>query len=1327
VKEFKAILLFLLLAVAGATHAQTEDWLWAKQIGGTSSGDSGRAIATDANGNIYVTGYFEGTATFGSISLTGSGDYEDIFVAKIDANGNWLWAKKAGGSSEDYGYGIATDAVGNCYVTGCFNGAATFGSSTLTSSGNEDIFVAKLDSYGNWLWAKKAGGTGDDSGLSISIDNSGNSRISGTFTGTATFGSISLTSSGYTDILIAKLDVNGNWLWAKKAGGSSSDDCKDIAVDANGNSYVTGRFYGTATFGSTSLTSNGGSDVFVSKLSSSGSWLWTKQGGGNGDDYGSSITIDVNRNSYLTGIFKDTANFGSTSLISSGSSDVLVTKLDPNGNWLWANQAGGISLDYGTGIAVDTNGTSHITGYFAETAFFGSIALTSLNGLWDPFVAKMDQSGNWLWAKKGGGTGLDYGRDIASDNNGSSFVTGSFSGAASFGSTSIVSSGAHDAYVARFGLPITQVLAPNGGEYWQAGTLHTVYWNFLFTGSAVNIFISTNKGQEWIPVNSSPVEAALGRYTFTVPNVSSNQCLIKVESTSNSSHVDVSDASFSIGADTPAALVLTAPSNSKLQAEMSYDINWLATGVSNVDLHYSTDGGLTWQSIVSNLPANQGVYNWLVPDVSAAVCFIKITSSDNTSIYDLSDNHFCICRLVLLNPNGGDLFQTGSIRDITWHADLITSVKLQYSTDAGNTWQAIIDNTPASACVYSWTVPEVVSGQYLIKVSDSFDGSIMDVSDNTFTGCSLAITNPNNAGIKLQNGWDFAITWNTQLLSGTVTLELTTNGTAYTPIATGIDAALQSYLWRVPDSPSTNCKIRIVSDLDSQVSSTSGHSFTICRLRLISPNGMETWGAQSVKTISWLTAYIGSLNMEYSADNGQSWQLIAVNIAASAGSYNWTLPNIESSECLLRISDFSDGQYFDSCDSVFTIRPQIKLVAPNGNEIISFASVFNIIWTTTAEVQYVRIDYSIDSGANWLSVIDSYLPASVGSYGWYVPNNPSANCLVRIRKHDNGSIFDVSDEVFSITASPQSPTAQFSADLTAGLEPLSVQFSDNSTSGTGNITSWLWQFGNGDSSTQQHPLYVYNSPGFYSVTLTVTNGAGLSSSLTLEDYITVLPRYPEIITNPEDRLDFGNVYLGSSSDAVPLWISNTGTATLVVDAISYIQAPSPFSVQERSLPFSIPEGDSLCVNLVFTPQAAGTVTDSLYIHSNAQNRPVYALGLRGSGEYVPPKPPTGVETAMLGYDMHISWDPVTETIFDTPITPDGYLVFYNGSDDPDGEFYFHGFTPGLSYTHYYVGRYAQHMFYRVMAVKHYGTRAFDPDSLVRGMSEKEVLELLIAR
>jgi len=425
--------------------AQTPEWQWAAQAGGFEW-DAGMAISLDDAGNSYVTGFFRETATFGSYSLTSSDNW-DIFVAKIDTDGNWLWATQASGSSFDEGYALTIDDAGNSYVTGSFWDIATFGSYSLTSSGISDIFVAKIDGSGNWQWATKAGGTSEDEGYEITIDDVGNSYVTGYFRETSTFGSFTLTSNGYGDIFVAKMNANGNWLWATQGGGSSFDVGHGITVDNAGNSYVTGWFRDYATFGSYFLISNS-TDIFVAKIDGSGNWQWATKAGGSNVDVGYGITIDDDRNSYVTGRFKGTATFGSYSLTCSVNNDIFVAKMDADGSWQWATRAGGTDYDCGDGITIDSTRNIYVTGYFAGTATFGSYSLIS-SGYSDIFVAKMDANGNWLWATQAGGIDTDKGYGITIDDAENSYVTGSFWDIATFGSYSLTSNGTWDIFIAK--------------------------------------------------------------------------------------------------------------------------------------------------------------------------------------------------------------------------------------------------------------------------------------------------------------------------------------------------------------------------------------------------------------------------------------------------------------------------------------------------------------------------------------------------------------------------------------------------------------------------------------------------------------------------------------------------------------------------------------------------------------------------------------------------------------------------------------------------------------------------------------------------------------
>lgn len=376
------------------------NYLWATEAGGYLF-DSGYCIATDTDSNVYITGIFNGQADFGSTSLTSSGS-SDIFIAKLGTNGNWMWAKQAGGTGADIGTSIATDTLDDVYVTGAFTGTATFGTQSLTSSGGDDIFVAKISSNGLlWRWVRSAGGTNTDRGYGIAVYGDNSICVTGSFVGTATFGTSQLISYGGTDVFITRLDRSGIWnphFQQFGGGGPGTDISYGIDSDSSGNFYVTGTFNGTATFGAFTLTSNGNEDIFVIKIGIAGNCLWAKQAGGTSNDNGYGIASGRNGSCYITGPFTGTATFGTTQLSSMGSSDIYIARLDSNGNWLWAIKAGSSSDDFGYGITSDTDGYAYATGTFKGTVSFVNTSLTS-GGQSDVFIAKIDQEHPFLTIK----------------------------------------------------------------------------------------------------------------------------------------------------------------------------------------------------------------------------------------------------------------------------------------------------------------------------------------------------------------------------------------------------------------------------------------------------------------------------------------------------------------------------------------------------------------------------------------------------------------------------------------------------------------------------------------------------------------------------------------------------------------------------------------------------------------------------------------------------------------------------------------------------------------------------------------------------------------
>ncbi len=446
--EIRAALFLAGVLVAAGSSSSAQSVVWAQRMGGAGF-EATFSIAADTSGHSYVTGLFEGTATFGAFTLNAAGS-QDAFVEKVDPTGTVLWAKRMGGGPGTGGYGIGLDADGNTYVAGSFTGNSTFGDFTLASAGNSDIFVAKLDPAGTVLWATRMGGTFTDDGTSIAVDASGNTYVTGYFYGAANFGAFPLTPAGGGDVFVAKLDPDGEVVWARRMGGTFGDQAFGISVDTHGNSYVTGYFQGTAAFGAHGLISAGNFDIFVEKLGPDGTVLWARRMGGTGFDIGARTAADSSGNSYVTGRFQGVGAFGAYSLTSAGSSDVFVEKLGPDGTVLWARRMGGSSADDGYRISVDAGGNSYVSGNFDGAATFGTYTLSSA-GDDDVFAEKLDPNGLVRWAIRMGGASGDPAGGIFVDAGGDVYLSGAFADSATLGSFTLSSAGDEDIFVARLG------------------------------------------------------------------------------------------------------------------------------------------------------------------------------------------------------------------------------------------------------------------------------------------------------------------------------------------------------------------------------------------------------------------------------------------------------------------------------------------------------------------------------------------------------------------------------------------------------------------------------------------------------------------------------------------------------------------------------------------------------------------------------------------------------------------------------------------------------------------------------------------------------------
>ena len=441
----------------GMADAEEPQLLWAKQASGAFD-SSGPRIVVDASGNSFVICAFNGIARVDAISMT---NYlaVDLCLAKYDAAGNLVWAKQAGGSFDLNSASIALDASTNLIISAyCFE-------PPLSSDAMPGIFLACFDSTGKELWRQF--GLGDANCRCMAVNDKGEIFVAGDFTGSgARIGSLYLTNSqpSETDLFIAKYAPDGTPAWAASGGGWGADKAFAVGTDTNGNCFVLGGFQSdTAAIGGVVLTNWGNGDVILAKYDASGRASWVRQAGGLFTEEGRSLVVDARGHCYLAGLFQGVASFGDHTIASGTgeNSDIFLARIDPEGRWLYASQAGIGCRHQGCRLAIDPKGALYIAADFIGSFNSDWFHLTNATpNVPDLFVSKWTRSGYVQWAKAIGVSSSQGMVDIGVDASGRSFFTGLFRGSASFDGHPLTSKAMGDLFVAS--LPALTVIVPGG-------------------------------------------------------------------------------------------------------------------------------------------------------------------------------------------------------------------------------------------------------------------------------------------------------------------------------------------------------------------------------------------------------------------------------------------------------------------------------------------------------------------------------------------------------------------------------------------------------------------------------------------------------------------------------------------------------------------------------------------------------------------------------------------------------------------------------------------------------------------------------------------------
>jgi hypothetical protein len=1107
----KKITLFITaLIITLNTFSQATNWFWAKQIRGVGGDAIGNSIATDALGNVYTTGSFMGTTDFnpgvGTYNLTATGVQSDIFISKLDALGNFVWAKRLGSTGADIGYSIIVDAAGNVYTAGSFMVTVDFdpgsGIFNLSSNGGSDIFISKLNSSGNFVWAKSIGGASfNDIGCFITLDTAGNVYTTGSFYGTVDFnpggGIFNLSSGSQLADFISKLDSSGNFVWAISMSGTGSAQGNSIVCDVAGNVYTTGYFAGTVDFDPKSglvynLTSAGNNDIFVSKLDASGILVWAKRFGNANNDIVSSITLDASENVYTTGAFSGTVDFnpgsGTSNLTSAGNSSVFISKLDVSGNFVWAKTMGGAG-SIGNSIDIDTSGNVYTTGNFNALSDFdpgsGTFNLTP-DAFKDIFISKLDSSGSFVWAKAIVGSQDDDSRSIVLDDNGSVYITGSFKSLSlPFGSTTITNNiGFKDILIAKL-------------------TSCTINPSISFTQTNLSCFGSTS-GDASVTVNGG-----IGTYYYGWTPTGGNSA----NASSLSAGTYTCTISNAIGCFTTQNVIITQPQvvsfthtqiNAACYTDSNGSITIAATGGTGT-YQYSKDGGSNYQS--------SNIFNAL----TAGTYQIKVKDANNCSTPNQS--------ITITEPAYSVSFYTTKV-NVVCYGGTTGSITVtasggtgpyQYSKDGGTTYQ--------SSNIFNG----LIAGTYQIAVKDA--------NNCTATPQNIIVTQPTSLPSFTYSTIDVACFGGN---TGNITADAYDYGTysingGSTYQSTSDFSGLLAGTYQVVFKNNSNCISPTQSVTITQPASLP--SFTFSQVN-VSCNGANT-GSVTVNAIGGTGPY------EYSKDGGSTYQVSNVLNGLYGSTYNIRVKDANNcvtpnqsvtitqppSAITISISNTNVSCYGNNTGSA-------NILASGGTGILTYnwlpyggtsamadsltAGTYTVTVTDSnscvatdnaivTEPQgllnintgIVKTDCGYTNGQITANVYGGTLPYhylwSNGGTTNIIENLPASNYTLTVTD-TNGCI--ATTPILTVGTYLPDFGLAFTAISTTGVAPFFAGFT-NSTPGLSSYNfTWFWGDGTSTSSNSTNATHTYSYSGFYDVSLVATNIAdGCADTLKKVGYI----------------------------------------------------------------------------------------------------------------------------------------------------------------------------------------------------------------------------------
>ena len=560
------------------------------------------------------------------------------------------------------------------------------------------------------------------------------------------------------------------------------------------------------------------------------------------------------------------------------------------------------------------------------------------------------------------------------------------------------------------------VTSPNGGENWYVGSSHDITWTWTGSFNNAKIELSRDGGTSWSTlIASTPND---GIWTWSpVSGPASPTCKVKISDAANAATVDLSNTNFTISEE---IIAVTSPNGGENWCVGStHDITWTSSGIANVKIEYTTNGGSSWTTIIASTPSD-GSYSWVVSNAPSANCKVRICDAADGAPCDESNSSFTISAqtILVVSPNGGESWCVGSTHDITWTSSCIDNVKIEYTTNGGSSWTTIIASTPSDGS-YSWVLPNAPSANCKVRICDAVDGTPCDESNSSFTISpqTVVVVIP-NGGESWVVGSSHDITWTSTCSIANVKIELSRDGGTIWSTLVASTPNDGIWTWASVSGPaSTTCKVRISDATNAATVDQSNANFTISdvTITVTSPNGGENWCVVSSHDITWTsTGPIANVKIELSRDGGTGWSTLIAS-TPNDGSWTWSpITGPVSTTCRVRISDAVNAATFDLSNANFTISDvSITVTSPNGGENWFVPSLHDITWNWTCSFANVKIELSRDGGSTWELLIAS--TPNDGVWNWTVTGPSSGTCKVRISDAANAATVDLSNANFTIS------------------------------------------------------------------------------------------------------------------------------------------------------------------------------------------------------------------------------------------------------------------------------------------------------------------------